>query len=347
MNAWVVRAGRNGEFEDFFLQEGILIIGFSFDHSVADFADMNELRERLSLEPHNLGADIRKVTPAASQLWKFANEIQRGDIVLLPRKTPKVVAVGQVTGDYSFRADLANRLRSTMYHTRTIDWRVDDVPRSHFSDDLQKWLSGRRTVLQIKIDDVVDRIDQVVNTYTTGEPATETEAKSYVPDDETPEIDLDDQIRDRIVQMIRLKFPGTGLERLVAHILRASGYNAVETRRGPDGGIDVLAGMGDMGFGEPRLCVQVKSGIAPVGIADYNRLQGNIHGFGAQYGLLVSLGDFTSAVKRENERSFFQIRLWGPYELVDRLLETYDSLPEEIRADIPLQTRRVPVESQE
>ena len=347
MAVWVVRAGRNGEFEDFFLQEGILVIGFSFDQSVAGFNDMNELRERLASEPHNLGADIRKVTPAASQLWKFANDIRSGDTVLLPRKTPKVVAVGQVTGEYSFRSDLAGRLRSTMYHARTIDWQVDDVPRSHFDDDIQKWLSARRTVQEVKIDEAGARVAEVVNTYSTGEPVAGLNTKNYVTDDDTPEVDLDDQIRDRIAQMIRVKFPGTGLERLVANILRASGYNAVETRRGPDGGIDVLAGMGDMGFGEPRLCVQVKSGAAPVGIVDYNRLQGNIQGFGAQYGLLVSLGDFTSAVKRENERSFFQIRLWGPYELVDRLLETYDSLSAEIRAEIPLQTRRVPVESED
>ena len=146
---------------------------------------------------------------------------------------------------------------------------------------------------------------------------------------------------------MRRRLSEPGLKRLVAAILRTSGYSAVQIRNDADTGIDVLAGRGDMGFGEPRLAVQVKSGASPIGIADYNRLQGNIHGFGAQYGLLVSMGDFTRDVKRENERSFFQIRLWGPYELVDRLLESYDSLPEEIRAEIPLQTRRIPVESGE
>ena len=102
-----------------------------------------------------------------------------------------------------------------------------------------------------------------------------------------------------------------------------------------------------MGFGEPRLCVQVKSGGTPIGLPDYNRLQGNIRGFGAQYGLLVSLSDFTSVVRKENERSFFEIRLWGPGELVENLLKTYDSLPAEIQADVPLENRRVLVESED
>ena len=62
-------------------------------------------------------------------------------------------------------------------------------------------------------------------------------------------------------------------------------------------------------FGEPRLCVQVKSGKAPIGLPEYNRLQGNIQGFGAQHGLLISLSDFTSVVRKENERSFFQMTM--------------------------------------
>ena len=99
-----------------------------------------------------------------------------------------------------------------------------------------------------------------------------------------------------------------------------------------------------MGFGEPGLCVQVKSGRTPVDRPTYQQLQGNIGNFGAGHGLLVSLGDFTAAVRRANEQSFFEIRLWGPYELVQRLLETYDDLPQDVRADIPLQDRKVLVE---
>ena len=96
----------------------------------------------------------------------------------------------------------------------------------------------------------------------------------------------------------------------------------LETRQGPDGGVDVVAGQGDMGFGHPRLCVQVKSGQAlPYRTADYNRLQGNVGGYRRRPRSISKLGDFTrSEVRNENERSFFQIRLWGPNELVDRLL---------------------------
>ena len=234
-----------------------------------------------------------------------------------------------------------------MYHARGVEWKATDVPRFNFDQDLLNSISGQLTVFQVRKEAAETRINRIVEAHLAGEPVVELEDEIYIPDDDAPESDLDEQIEARIVQRIRQKFSGTRLEYLVAEILRASGYHTVQTRLGPDGGIDVVAGMGDMGFGEPRLCVQVKSGASPVRLPDYDRLRGNIQNFGAQYGLLVSLSDFTSPVRNENERSFFEIRLWGPHELAEKLLQTYDSLPVEIRADIPLQNRRVLVETEE
>ncbi|MCD4843612.1 MAG: restriction endonuclease [Methanosarcinales archaeon] len=39
------------------------------------------------------------------------------------------------------------------------------------------------------------------------------------------------------------------------------GYYTYRSPEDPDGGVDILAGRVPMGFGEARLCVQVKSGV--------------------------------------------------------------------------------------
>ena len=345
MSVWVVRAGGAGEFEDLVLRKGIVAIDFDFRRSIEDFAERNDLLDHLRSEPRYRDSSNRKVAKPASQLWSFANKIQHGDMVLLPRKSPKVVAVGRVDSGYRFLPDQTD----APCHTRGVDWLVNDIPRSNFNQDILNSLGGLATVFQVRAEDAESRIAKLVDAHLADAPAVEGGSGQLiqVPADDTPDSNLDEQIEDRIVQRIRQEFSGTRLEYLVAAVLRASGYEALETRSGPDGGVDVLAGRGDMGFGEPRLCVQVKSGGTPVGLPDYNRLQGNIQGFGAEHGLLVSLSDFTSVVRKENERSFFQIRLWGPHELVDSLLETYDALPADIRADIPLQSRRVLVESED
>jgi restriction system protein len=232
-------------------------------------------------------------------------------------------------------------------HVRPVDWIAQDIPRTVFGPDLLNSLGGLATVFRIRAPDAESRIQNIADQHSAGITAGDTETTATTSDDGEFKVDLEEQITDRIIERIRQRFSGTRLEHLVAEILKASGYHATETRQGPDGGIDVVAGQGDMGFGHPRLCVQVKSGRSAVDLADYNRLQGNIGSYGADHGLLVSLGDFTRTVRNENERSFFQIRLWGPSDLVDKLVETYDSLPEYIQSEIPLRNRRILIETED
>ncbi|MCC5845350.1 MAG: restriction endonuclease [Verrucomicrobia bacterium] len=40
---------------------------------------------------------------------------------------------------------------------------------------------------------------------------------------------------------------------------QAKGYTVYNSDKGRDGGIDLLAAPGNLGFGEPRICVQVKT----------------------------------------------------------------------------------------
>lgn len=335
MTAWVVRGGSRGEHEEIFMSEGVAAISFGMATSVAEFASRESLREY---------AERRS---AADNLWRFVHGIRNGDMVVLPRKSPRIVAVGRVSGDYEFRPSLKAP------HIRPVVWAAQEIPLTDFESDFLNSFGGQSTVYRIQARDAESRLADIIATHLSGvtidnDPISP--PKSAPPDssnDETFRIDLKEQIRERIIERVRQRFYGTRLEYLVASILRASGYHAIETRQGPDGGIDVVAGSGDMGFGRPRLCVQVKSGRNPVDLADYNRLQGNIGGYGADHGLLVSLGDFTRSVRNENERSFFQIRLWGPFDLVDRLLDVYDALPEDIRSDIPLENQKVLMERED
>lgn len=299
MTAWVVRGGSRGEYEETFVSEGVVAINFGVATSIAGFASRQLLREHYTVSGNVVG-----------NLWRFTREIGNGDMVVLPRKSPRVVAVGKVLGDYDFRPSLEAP------HVRPVSWIAHEIPLTDFDLDLRTPLRSDLTVYRIRATDAEPRIEKIIakhlsNSSTEDTPDTSDNTASInVPDDDEPTlVDIGELITDRIVERIRERFYGTRLEYLVASILRASGYHAVETRQGPGGGIDVVAGQGDMGFGHPRLCVQVKSGRNPVDIADYNRLQGNIGGYWADHGLFVSLGDFTRTVCNENERSFFQIRL--------------------------------------
>jgi len=87
-------------------------------------------------------------------------------------------------------------------------------------------------------------------------------------------------------------------------------YKGHVSPEGPDKGVDILAAPGPLGFGTPRLCVQVKSGDAPVDRPTLDQLIGVVQNVNADQGLLVSWGGFESSVDKETATQFFRVRLW-------------------------------------
>jgi len=105
---------------------------------------------------------------------------------------------------------------------------------------------------------------------------------------------------------------------------------------GADGGADILAGAGPHGFGQPRLCVEVKSGSTPTDRPTVDKLLGAVPKFGATEGLFVSWGGFKPNVQKELAASFFRLRLWSQKELLEQLFSTYEKIDEDLKAELPL-----------
>jgi len=148
--------------------------------------------------------------------------------------------------------------------------------------------------------------------------------------------DLAQVARDQIAKLIIGRFQGHGMARLVDAVLRARGYTTYLSPEGPDKGIDILAAPEPMGFGEPRVCVQVKSGDSALDRPTLDQLIGVMQNVQASHGLLVSWGGFKSSVDKEKATQFFRVRLWDQRDLIDQVLAHYDKLDEEIRTELPL-----------
>ena len=82
--------------------------------------------------------------------------------------------------------------------------------------------------------------------------------------------------------------------------------------------------------------MQVKSGNTTVDQPTLQALIGAVQDAQAHHGLLVSWGGFSGTVDTRRNELYFRIRLWGQTEIVNALLETYERLPEEMRAELPL-----------
>ena len=105
---------------------------------------------------------------------------------------------------------------------------------------------------------------------------------------------------------------------------------------GADGGADILAGAGPLGFGAPRLCVEVKSESAPIDRPTVDKLLGAVRKFGAEEGLFVSWSGFRRNVQKELAGSFFSVRLWTQKDLLEALFAHYDRLDDDLKAELPL-----------
>lgn len=341
MAVWLVRAGKFGEDESLALEKGWAVIGWQDVPDVTPVKDYQEMKSLLAEYYPDMSRNA--ISNNASQLWSFRTRIQAGDIVVLPLKTRSALALGKVTGGYR---------HVNGRHTRTVKWVRDDVPRTDVGQDLLYSLGAFMTVCEIRRNEAETRLAAVMQgkkdpffsaaaARPNAAPAENAEAA-----EKTEWIDLEEQAYDQLRMLIETRFKGHGLALLVEAVLQAKGYSTHRSPEGPDGGIDILAGRGPMGFEEPRLCVQVKSG-GVQGDAAIRDLEGAMSRLHVESGLVVSWDGFKRTASSNTRDLFFRVRLWDDKQFLKNLLEVYAELPGEIQAELPLKRIWVVVPEEE
>ncbi len=331
--AYLVRAGRNGERDDFVLEAGVAGGGFSEIGDLSGIGSRDELSEAVrSAWPE---APEGKISNFTGQLWSLIRRIEPGDLVVLPLKTTSQIAIGRCNGAYEYRAAEQPARR----HLRPVEWIRTDIPRTAIQQDLLHSLGAFMTVCRIERNDAAFRIERLAETGRDPGARMDLDAEGAVGDaDEADasEFDLERIALDRIQAKIAERFAGHGLAQLVGAVLEAEGFTAQVGEPGPDGGIDIRAGTGPLGLDSPRLIVQVKSSPSPVEAPVVRELQGVLSTHGADQALLVAWGGVNKIAQRELANQFFKVRVWDSDDFLEALLRAYPKLDEDIRADLPL-----------
>ena len=305
---YLARAGRHGDDEDYALEHNLAVIGFLEVPSLAGAQDYDAMVQLVQDalpdgKPRALGNFAR-------QLWAFADAMQEGDLVVLPRKITSQIAIGLVTGPYRYA-----EVNTAWRHTRPVEWVRPDIPRATFEQDLLYSFGAFMTVCNISRNDAARRVAAVLEGKP--DPGQSVPTKAPVPTEiDTPE--------------------APDLTQLVDAVLQADGWETKISPPGADGGVDILAGRGSLGLDAPRLCVQVKSQNSPSDVTVYRTLQGTMQTFKAEQGLLVCWGGVNKVVLAESRQGHFMVRLWDSRDLVRAIYRTYERLPAEIQAELPL-----------
>jgi restriction system protein len=320
----MVRAGKHGEQEDVALKENVVTIGWN------ELPDLSKVKTKEGLEKLYLETypDAKKMQAAneVGQIWRFMHEIRKGDLVALPLKKQSIIAIGRVEDEFYQYKEVAENVK----HIRNVKW-LKNIPRSTFDQDLLYSFGAFMTVCQISRNEAEKRVNELLK-----KERYEGEVEKVVEGTEEVGTEIEQYARDQIEKFISRRFKGHDLPRLVDAVLHAQGYVTQVSPPGPDGGVDILAAAGTLGFDNPKICVQVKSSSSQVDVKVLRELGGVMNKVKAEQGLLVSWGGFTSKASQEARDAFFSIRLWDSGALLEAIFKNYEKFDDELKAELPL-----------
>lgn len=325
MAVWMVRAGKDGEWEDWALEQGRVGIHFGVAQDLSSVASKEDVEKHVREAHPDLHP--KRVVNQTGQLWTFLDRIKINELVVLPLKTQSAIAVGEVVGGYEYLPDITGQ-KDTPLHVRRVKWLDSHIARFKVDQDILYSLGSLLTVCRVRRENAEEHLRSL---------ADGTDLSTPAPDpDESGPFDVAEVAEDAIRRHIDENLDAREFESLIEAILKAQGYETWLSPKGPDGGVDVLAGRGPMGFDSPHLVVQVKSGNQVVDSPALDGLVGVVEKFKGNHGLLVSWGGFTKKAVSDARRQFFKVRLWHAKTVIEALQDTYDRLSPEMQKKIPL-----------
>ena len=154
VRVWIVRAGREGRYEQLALDREIVLIGWAGlgDVASAGREELKEMIRRTSGEERS-----QSLASQAGQVYRFVHEVQLGDLAVLPLfSDPGHVAIGRIAGDYQHR--LEDEFGPDARNTREVEWLGRGVAYERFDPDLREAFGQQGTVSEITKPDAARRL---------------------------------------------------------------------------------------------------------------------------------------------------------------------------------------------
>jgi len=141
---WVIRAGRNGEAHNFFMNHSMIVLS---DAEMGDLSKLDHTRDifyKTYREKHP--RDTRTGSAGiAGKYFRFVHNVQIGDLVLYPALKSKLIYIGRVKGLYVYDESVD----SDFPHHRSVRWELT-IPKSILSETATRELGAARTFFKYK-----------------------------------------------------------------------------------------------------------------------------------------------------------------------------------------------------
>lgn len=321
---WHFRPSREGPFGQLLTDQGVISAEFGVREDLSEHLEPGQILD--AVETANPNEKKSRIRSMSTQLNALVNEMMPGDLVLCSLPEDREVGVGMLGPD--LLEDPEGR------PARKVRWLCDPVSRDVLMPDLLTALGAHVPITEVTRDGILGRVSALIRDGRDPGPIPTTGSAPRTLDA------LIAQEQARIRDRIGATFTGHAMAELVGALLRAEGLSVSVGRPGPDGGVDLIAGGGPLGVGSPRIVGQVKSGLQVAGDETLQALLGNLHAAGADTALLVSWSGVTRQARGRAASMGFRVRIWDGDEIVRRVLEVYEDMPDWVKSRISLQPVR-------
>lgn len=322
---WGIHGGKTGDANSLFFKKDCVAIGWA---KIGDLSKIPPDRESYKATVAKTYPDAKPgaIPTNAGQLFRFVHEMQVGDLVVYPSKQDRKIHIGKIEGAYRYDPSL----EESYPNIRPVKW-LKSLPRTHFTQGALYESGSAMSLFQLKT--YAEEFRAAVEGKIAPLPVTKDVTVGLVAEG------MEETTRDFILKTLSQELKGHPLAEFVAILLNTMGYRTRVSPEGSDGGIDVIAHKDELGFEPPIIKVQVKSSDGNIGDPVVSALYGKVGG--QEYGLLVTLGGFTSQAKNF-AASKSNLRLIDGAELVVLILNHYEELDSRYKGVLPLRRVYVP-----
>lgn len=325
-NNWFIRAGENAYLFEEFKSTQMIAIGWNEVGPLEQTRHIDEVKKKLRKEYPDYKDG--KVNITAGQLYRFAQEMKAGDLVVTYNPQTREYLIGEINSDYHYGEGMI----SDKSHYRKVTW-SGLVGRDVLTANTRNCLGSIMTLFALQSETVkeLEHFLRQKHDEPFQPPPEETEK-------EQAELDtIKEDVIERAHEFIKDKFNHLDWEEmqsLVAGVLRGMGYKTRISVKGPDRGRDIIASPDGLGLQQPRIMVEVKHRKNAMGSNEIRSFIGGLRP--GDQGVYVSTGGFTREAKYEAERSNIPVSLVDADLLVELINQHYDEFDSEAKSLMPL-----------
>ena len=262
----------------------------------------------------------------AGVLYRFANDMQTGDLVVYPSKPDRIVYIGTVESGYQY----APAADAGYPHRRQVSWKAA-IPRADVSQPALYEIGSALTLFQVS-----NNAEEFIGLLK-GEPPKSAEADATNVAELA--VQAEESVEDFIIKRLKNAITPEQFEQFVAELLRSMGYHVRVSKYVGDGGVDIIAHRDELGFEPPIIKVQCKQVLGTISGPTVQQLLGAIQP--NEHALFVTLGGYTpDAVRIERGKS--NLRLISGTDLVQLVLANYEKFDPRFKSLLPLKRSYAP-----